>query len=119
MLSQVYVQLLRCIQPEVKDLVHSALDILVPALPFRLSGLEFMKAIRWTKKIMFEEGHALPQLIHMWQLIVRHPTLFYTCRSHFVTQMVTSLSKLGLPPSCSRDNRQLAVSLADLIISWE
>ena len=34
---QVYVQLLRCIQPEVKELVHAALDILVPALPFRLT----------------------------------------------------------------------------------
>lgn len=30
-------QLLRCIQPEVKELVHAALDILVPALPFRLT----------------------------------------------------------------------------------
>lgn len=36
-MSQVYVQLLRCIQTEVKDLVHAALDILVPALPFRLT----------------------------------------------------------------------------------
>lgn len=34
---KVYVQLLRCIQPEVKELVHAALDILVPALPFRLT----------------------------------------------------------------------------------
>lgn len=50
-----------------------------------------MKAIKWTKKIMYEEGHALPQLIHMWHMIVRHPALFYSCRSHFV-------SRLGLPP---------------------
>jgi len=59
---------------------------------------EFMKAIKWTKKIMYEEGHALPQLIHMWHMIVRHPALFYKCRSHFVGQMVNSLSRLGLPP---------------------
>lgn len=57
-----------------------------------------MKAIKWTKKIMYEEGHALPQLIHMWHMIVRHPALFYSCRSHFVGQMVNSLSRLGLPP---------------------
>lgn len=59
---------------------------------------EFMKAIKWTKKIMYEEGHALPQLIHMWHIIVRHPVLFYSCRSHFVGQMVNSLSRLGLAP---------------------
>lgn len=57
-----------------------------------------MKAIKWTKKIMYEEGHALPQLIHMWHMIVRHPALFYSCRSHFVGQMVNSLNRLGLPP---------------------
>ncbi|CAM9449609.1 unnamed protein product, partial [Laminaria digitata] len=116
---QVYVQLLRCIQPEVKELVHAALDILVPALPFRLTTTEFMKAIKWTKKIMYEEGHALPQLIHMWHIIVRHPVLFYSCRSHFVGQMVNSLSRLGLAPNCPRESRQLAVSLADLMIKWE
>ncbi|CAM9912708.1 unnamed protein product, partial [Hapterophycus canaliculatus] len=78
-----------------------------------------MKAIKWTKKIMYEEGHALPQLIHMWHMIVRHPALFYSCRSHFVGQMVNSLNRLGLPPNCPRENRQLAVSLADLMIKWE
>lgn len=64
-----------------------------------------MKAIKWTKKIMYEEGHALPQLIHMWHMIVRHPALFYSCRSHFVGQMVNSLSRLGLPPKCVVDGR--------------
>ena len=68
---------------------------------------------------MYEEGHALPQLIHMWQLIIRHPSLFYPYRTQFVPQMVNSLNRLGLPPNCPIENRQLAVSLADLVISWE
>jgi hypothetical protein len=116
---QVYVALLRAHQPEVKDLVRTALDILVPALPRRLTLSDFIKAIKWTKKIMYEDGHALPQLIHMWQLVLRHPVLFYTYRSQFVPQMVNSLNRLGLPPNCPLENRQLASGLADLMISWE
>ena len=37
----------------------------------------------------------------------------------FVPQMVNSLNRLGLPPNCPIENRQLAVALADTIISWE
>mmetsp|Transcript_5035 Transcript_5035/g.15290 ORF Transcript_5035/g.15290 Transcript_5035/m.15290 type:complete len:1836 (+) Transcript_5035:6483-11990(+) len=68
---------------------------------------------------MYEEGHALPQLMHMWQIIIRHPLLFYSYRMQFVPQMVNSLNRLGLPPNCPIENRQLAVALADTIISWE
>ena len=93
--------------------------MLVPSLPTRLPLADFIKAIKWTKKIMYEEGHALPQLIHMWKLIIRHPSLFYAYRTQFVPQMVNSLNRLGLPPNCPIENRQLAVSLADLVISWE
>ena len=32
------------------------------------------------KKIMVEEGHSIPNLIHVFQLIVRHLNLFYNCR---------------------------------------
>lgn len=27
---------------------------------------------QWTKKILLEEGHSMPQLVHILQLIVRH-----------------------------------------------
>jgi hypothetical protein len=116
---QVYVALLRTFQPEARELVKVALDILIPALPKRLPMADFIKAIKWTKKIMYEEGHALAQLVHMWQLVVRHPTLFYPYRSQFMPQMVNSLNRLGLPPNCPVENRQLAVALADLILNWE
>jgi len=116
---QVYVALLRTFQPESKKLVRVALDILVPALPTRLPANDFIKAIKWTKKIMYEEGHALPQLIHMWHIISTHPRIFYTYRSQFVPHIVNSLNKLGLSPNCALENRQLAFSLADLIIQWE
>jgi hypothetical protein len=50
----------------------AALDILVPALPRRLPPAELVKAIKWTKKIMSEEGHAVPTLLHIFQLLVKH-----------------------------------------------
>lgn len=72
---QVFVALLRCHQPEARQLVRKALDILTPALTSRLpvGDPRFPTWIRWTRKIMIEEGHTLPQLIHILQLLVRHP----------------------------------------------
>lgn len=111
--AQVYVALLRAYQPEAKHLVRKALDILMPALPKRLPAGDhrYPTWIKWTKKIIVEEGHLVPQLIHIWSvlsselvcfslrswlpcvsepprnLIVRHPTLFYSSRTQFVPQM--------------------------------
>ncbi|CAI0392859.1 unnamed protein product [Linum tenue] len=118
---QVFVALLRTCQPENKLLVKQALDILMPALPRRLPlGDSRMPIwIRYTKKILVEEGHSLPNLIHIFQLIVRHSDLFYSCRAQFVPQMVNSLSRLGLPYNTTAENRRLAIELAGLVVGWE
>ncbi|GMI76972.1 hypothetical protein like AT2G17930 [Hibiscus trionum] len=118
---QVFVALLRTCQPENKMLVKQALDILMPALPRRLPlGDSRMPIwIRYTKKILVEEGHSIPNLIHIFQLIVRHSDLFYSCRAQFVPQMVNSLSRLGLPYNTTAENRRLAIELAGLVVSWE
>ncbi|KAK3007679.1 hypothetical protein RJ639_014816 [Escallonia herrerae] len=118
---QVFVALLRTCQPENKMLVKQALDILMPALPRRLPlGDSRMPIwIRYTKKILVEEGHSIPNLIHIFQLIVRHSDLFYSCRAQFVPQMVNSLSRLGLPYNTTSENRRLAIELAGLVVSWE
>ncbi|KAJ4714223.1 transformation/transcription domain-associated protein-like [Melia azedarach] len=118
---QVFVALLRTCQPENKMLVRQALDILMPALPKRLPlGDSRMPIwIRYTKKILVEEGHSIPNLIHIFQLIVRHSDLFYSCRAQFVPQMVNSLSRLGLPYNTAAENRRLAIELAGLVVSWE
>ncbi|KAL2497631.1 Phosphatidylinositol 3- and 4-kinase family protein with FAT domain [Abeliophyllum distichum] len=118
---QVFVALLRTCQPENKLLVRQALDILMPALPRRLPlGDSRMPIwIRYTKKILVEEGHSVPNLIHIFQLIVRHSDLFYSCRAQFVPQMVNSLSRLGLPYNTSAENRRLAIELAGLVVNWE
>ncbi|KAL5822462.1 hypothetical protein ACOSQ3_020378 [Xanthoceras sorbifolium] len=118
---QVFVALLRTCQPENKMLVKQALDILMPALPKRLPPGESRMPIwiRYTKKILVEEGHSIPNLIHIFQLIVRHSDLFYSCRAQFVPQMVNSLSRLGLPYNSAAENRRLAIDLAGLVVSWE
>ncbi|XP_042493905.1 transformation/transcription domain-associated protein-like isoform X1 [Macadamia integrifolia] len=118
---QVFVALLRTCQPENKMLVKQALDILMPALPRRLPAGDYRMPIwiRYTKKILVEEGHSIPNLIHIFQLIVRHSDLFYGCRAQFVPQMVNSLSRLGLPFNTTAENRRLAIELAGLVVGWE
>ncbi|GMF35265.1 unnamed protein product [Phytophthora fragariaefolia] len=116
---QVYVALLRTHEMDARFLVRKAFDILLPALPSRLPSNEIIKAIKWTKKIAYEEGHVLGQLVHIWFLIVRHPALFYPFRGQFVPLMVNSLNRLAIPPSSTPDNRRLAVNIVDLVISWE
>eukprot|EP00898_Chlorokybus_atmophyticus_P003741 jgi/Chlat1/4368/Chrsp29S04524 len=119
---QVLVALLRMCQPEAKSLVKQALDTLMPALPNRLQLQQDQKIplwIRYTKKTLVEEGHSLPHLIHLWQLLVRHSHLFYSSRAQFVNQMITSLSRLGLPQNSPLENRKLAIDLSGLVIKWE
>ena len=61
----------------------------------------------------------MQQLVHIWQLLVRQPALFYGYRAQFVPQMVNSLNRLALPPNSPLENRTLAVALVDLIIAWD
>jgi len=116
---QVYVALLRAHQQDSKELVRSALDILLPALPRRLQTEDFQKAMKYTNKIIYEEGNSVPQLAHIWQTITRHPSIFFFHRHHFVPHMVNSLNKLGLPPNSPQENRDLSLSLVELILKWE
>lgn len=118
---QVFVALLRTCQPENRVLVRQALDVLMPALPRRLPLGDYKIPIwiRYTKKILVEEGHSVPNIIHIFQLIVRHSDLFYSCRAQFVPQMVNALSRLGLPSSTPPENRRLAIELAGLVVAWE
>jgi transformation/transcription domain-associated protein len=117
------VALLRTCQPESRQLVKQALDTLLPSLPIRLP----LKAgdskvpiwIRYTKKVLVEEGHSMAHLTHIFQLLVRHSSLFFPSRAQFVPQMVNSLSRLGLPQNTPPESRKLAIDLAGLVVQWE
>lgn len=121
---QVYVALLRAVHGDGKALVREALDILTPALPQRLKHNPNDKKcpiwIRYTKKVLLEEGHSVTNLVHIWQLVIRHAGLFHVARSQFVPIMVNSLSRIGMQgPNVIAEYRRVALDLADLIISWK
>jgi transformation/transcription domain-associated protein len=119
LILQVYVALLRAHQQEGKDLVREALDLLVPALSKRLKDKDKKKMVEYTNRIMFEEGNSVPQLAHIWHVIVKHPAVFYQYRNQFVRYMINSLNRLGLPPNCPPENRVLSVSIVELVTQWD
>ena len=87
---QVFVALLRACQPDAKELVKIALDALVPALPKRLPwAITSIQLDPIAKKILVEEGHSVPHLIHVWNLIVDHESHFYESRAQFVPKWST------------------------------
>ena len=119
-IHQVYIALLRAYQPESKDLVRLSLDLLIPALLRRLDAEDFRRAIKYTNKVMHEEGgHSIPQLTHIFQTIVRNPEVFYYHRHLFVPQMVNALTRIGLPASSPHEHRELSIALVELVLDWE
>ncbi|KAI9104837.1 hypothetical protein DFS34DRAFT_691063 [Phlyctochytrium arcticum] len=127
--AQIYVALLRAHQsdtPQGRILVRQALDILVPVLPKRIganvSG-EVQSSIplyvRWTRKIIVEDGHSFPQLVTIYQLLSRYPELFYDSKHLFVPQIVKSLTKLAFSTHATPESRLLTVDLCDLLLRWD
>lgn len=119
---QILVTLIRSHQSESRILTKQALDILAPALPARLIETDESASptwVKWTRKILVEDGHVLAQLISIWQLIIRHPDLYYSSRELLVQYIVGSLAKLGLTASSTADTRILTIDLVDLVYKWE
>lgn len=119
MILQVYNALLRSHQQEGRNLVRSALDLLVPSLPKRLDKKGLKIAIDSTYQVMFEEGNSVSQLAHVWHIVVNHPLVFFQRRAQLARYMINSLNRLGLPPNSHIENRILAVSIVELVMQWE
>lgn len=115
---QVFHSLLKAHAVDARSLVRQALEIITPALPFRMDDGNQMLT-HWTRKIILEEGHSMQQLNHILQLIVRHYKVYYPVRHQLVQQMISSMNRLGFSPNSSVDYRKLAVELAEVIIKWE
>jgi hypothetical protein len=116
---QVYVALLRSFHPEGRELIRRALDTLVPVLPARLLPEDFYKVVKWTKKILADDGYSMPQLCHIWHMIIRFSDVFYLYRSQLVPQMLNAITRIGLSANAAPEFRLVAVAVADLVISWE
>lgn len=115
---QVFHSLLKASTPDARVVVKQALDILLPAIPNRLEEGNSL-LLKWTKKIIIEEGHTMNQLIHMLQLLVRHYRLYYPIRTHLIPLMISSIHRLGYNTGGTIENRKTAVDLCEVIMRWE
>eukprot|EP01127_Copromyxa_protea_P022666 TRINITY_DN8267_c0_g1_i1.p1 TRINITY_DN8267_c0_g1~~TRINITY_DN8267_c0_g1_i1.p1 ORF type:complete len:3694 (+),score=584.33 TRINITY_DN8267_c0_g1_i1:40-11082(+) len=114
---QLYAHLLKSHQQEAKGLVRDALDQLMPVMAsMKQEPPLYVSLIR---KIGQEEAFAVPQLVHIIQLIVRKEQYFYAYSTFFLSMMVGALPRLALLPNSTNENRQLALSVVSLILKWE
>ena len=118
---QVFTALLRIHAPETRYYVNKALDVLIPSLPKRLPNEHhrYSAWLKWTKKILTEEGHQLPLAIHIYAALIRHAPLFYPSRLQFIPAMINNLNKIGLSSARSVEHRRLALQMAELIVAWD
>ncbi|CAO3698502.1 unnamed protein product [Rhizopus microsporus] len=119
---QIYAALLRSHLSEARSLVRQGLDIISPVLPSRVSQTANERIPTWirlTRKVIVEDTHSISQMVNVYQLLVRHPELFYDYREHFLPQIVNALPKLGLFQNVTPENKLLTVELAELIYNWE
>lgn len=129
---------------EARAIVRQAMAILTPAVPARMEDGHQMLT-HWTRKIIVEEGHTVPQLVHILHLIVQHfrvradpepgrqnlpvwasdsdslcaSQVYYPVRHHLVQHMISAMQRLGFTPSVTIEQRKLAVDLAEVVIKWE
>lgn len=119
---QIYVALLRAHQQEARNLVKQALDLIADVLPQRLppsTDSRYPHWAKWPRRIVAEDGHNIPQVINVYQFIVRHGDMFYSTRDYFIPQMVNAISKMGFTQSASAETRGLSMDMIDLIADWE
>lgn len=119
---QSFISLLRVHQSEHKGLVRQALDIFAPCMPKRCPvpepGSHSVWAI-WCRRVINEDSQSVSQLNNIYQLIVRHPDLFFPSRELFVPAMVNALPKLGFASSATHETRSFAIEMLELILKWE
>ena len=96
---QIFTALLRMHGTEGRYLVNKALDVLIPALPARLPSEQhkYSAWLKWTKKILTEEGHTIALAIHTYAAVIRHAPLFHPARVQFIPQMVNHSLSFRLP----------------------
>ena len=78
---------------EARAIVRQAMAILTPAVPARMEDGHQMLT-HWTRKIIVEEGHTVPQLVHILHLIVQH---FKVCEA--TADVCAAASGPALTPS--------------------
>lgn len=114
----IYFALLRLHQQEGKDLVRLALNIIVPALPKRLSKDDFENLIHKTSQMMLEDTNSTHLLAQICQTIVRNPDVFSQNRVQFQSYMILALDRFGVSTNSIYENRQIALDIVELFLEW-
>lgn len=117
-IRQVYASVLRFSQLENKELVRSALDLLVPALPTRLSHSDFSLFMENTCQLIADEGSSLQTLTHVGQIIIRYSSIFQSHCVRFVAPLISCIHRLGLSAPGTDENRCIAMSIVELLLQW-
>ncbi|KAI8907173.1 hypothetical protein EDD86DRAFT_232632 [Gorgonomyces haynaldii] len=121
--TQIYVAQLRTHQQEGKNLVRQVLDTMLPALPQRFAqDNDPTRApvwVQWIRKVLIDDGHNVAQLAAIYQLLIRNADQFFSCREHFIMNIVSSLAKLGLSSNSTTETRLLTIELGELLLKWD
>jgi len=116
--SALFVHLLKTFQVDAKDLFVGLMFDIIPHV-VQLQATELSRLMKLTKKMLQDETASSHQHAHVLQLVMTHPTSFFPFRSLLTSQMLFSISRLGLNPNSSTEIRQLAIGIVDLFITWE
>jgi hypothetical protein len=120
---QVWVSLLRASSTEARPLVRQAIDILLPILKTYSPIVNDQGSVavwaKWVGKILRDESHNTPLLVHLMQMIARHSVTFYDARHNLVSSVVGALIRIGLVQEKALENKELAMRLVTVILEWQ
>jgi hypothetical protein len=85
--------------------IYIHICIFITVLPIRLLPEDLNKVVKWTKKILVDEGYSMLQLCHIWHVIIRFPDVFYSYRSQLVPQILNCITRIGLPANVASEFR--------------
>ena len=114
--GQVYRALLRAHNTPERSMVRAALNLLVPSLTVRLSSDELDVALKYTIKVIQEEGTSIQQIAHVLECITCHSDIYSPYSSVLIPLMVHALSVLGV--SQNPELKELSIATVKLISEW-
>lgn len=113
---KVFHSLLKAHAIEARHIVRQTLEVFMPMMPLKMNESN-LSLINLTKSVIVKDGYAILQLYHVFQVIIRHHTIYYPVRHQLLQNMIHSMQRLE--SSNSVDYRKLAIDIAEVIINWE
>jgi transformation/transcription domain-associated protein len=114
---KVFHSLLKAHAIEARNIVRQTLEVFMPMMPLKMNDQSNLSLINLTKSVIIKDGYAILQLYHVFQVIIRHHTIYYPVRHELISNMITSMQRLE--QSNHYDYRKLAIDIAEVIINWE